>query len=621
METRKAKDILLKEGYFIINKKLVKILGLEETFLLINLIEGENLLKTKNGWFFQTFKFLEELTGLSRRKQENAINKLVEIRIIMKKNMGVPCKRYFKINMERLEEILKEDKRDFKIIVEEPEIKKVLKVEELKNTEEQAEIKVDLLEEEKLESEVILEENEKEIKAIEGQEAEKRIDLSEEEKLESKEMLEENEEEIKAIEGQVAVKRIDLLEEEESESKVMLEENEEEIKKSKEQAVKRMDLSEEEELESKVILEEYKEEIKTTEVKEELKGIVLLKEEKSEDLQEELKVNKQKEELIKKILSLREKEGNKDLSKVEELKIDKNLESSDRLEKDLEVNIKKDREKTVEFFLEESLLKENSDFPKEDGKVKAEVFNQKKAEKDKQVCSKGTNNLDRNSDFSKEAEKAIAEFYNQNNAEKNKQVCSKSTNKLDQNSIKDCTNRTDSLYIMTNRDCTNCTNKLDISVQTYKEININNLNKKINIKIDRSEGFLEENKKEYSAKASSIDQNFKNNILNFKKIIANSTKISMDKIDNLIFSIISILKKYDITILIEKIKESDFLMGKLETKPRITNFTRKNMLDRIMADEYKNRDYQKEEKRIDYGKKEREDCQATERLYKFMGLI
>ena len=34
-----------------------------------------------------------------------------------------------------------------------------------------------------------------------------------------------------------------------------------------------------------------------------------------------------------------------------------------------------------------------------DGKVKAEVFNQKKAEKDKQVCSKGTNNLDRNSDF------------------------------------------------------------------------------------------------------------------------------------------------------------------------------------------------------------------------------
>ena len=521
METRKAKDILLKEGYFIINKKLVKILGLEETFLLINLIEGENLLKTKNGWFFQTFKFLEELTGLSRRKQENAINKLVEIGIIMKKNMGVPCKRYFKINMERLEEILKEDKRDFKIIVEEPEIKKVLKVEELKKSKEQEEIKrIDLLEEEKLESKVMLEENEKEIKAIEGQEAEKRIDLLEEEELESKVILEENEEEIKA-----------------------------------------------------------------TEVKEELKGIVLLKEEKSEDLrEEELKVNKQKEELIKKILSLREKEENKDLSKIEELKIDKNLESSDRLEKDLEINIKEGKEKTFEFSLEESLLKENSDFPKEDEEVLDEIFNQNNAEKDKQVCSKGTN-------------------------------------KLDQNSIKDCTNCTDSLYIMTNRDCTNCTNKLDISVQTYKEININNLNKKINIKIDRSEGSLEENKKEYSAKASSIDQNFKNNILNFKKIIANSTKISMDKIDNLIFSIISILKKYDITILIEKIKESDFLMGKLETKPRITNFTRKNMLDRIMADEYKNRDYHREEKRIDYGKKEREDCQATERLYKFMGLI
>ena len=605
METRKAKDILLKEGYFIINKKLVKILGLEETFLLINLIEGENLLKTKNGWFFQTFKFLEELTGLSRRKQEKAINKLVEIGIIMKKNMGVPCKRYFKINMERLEEVLKEDKRDFKIIVEEPEIKKVLKVEELKKSKEQEEVK--------------------------------RMDLLEEEKLESEEILEENEEEIKAIEGQGEIKRIDLLAEDESESKVMLEENEKEIKKSKEQAEIKVDLLEEEKLENKVMLEEYVEELKTTEVKEELKGVVLLKEEKSEDLrEEELKVNKQKEELIKKILSLREKEENKDLSRVEELKIDKNLESSDRLEKDLEVNIKEGKEKTIEFSLEESLLKENSDFSKEDEKVKAEFYNHNNAEKNKQVCSKSTNNLEENRDFPKEDEKVKAEFYNYNKVEKNKQVCSKdtnnllpkdkqvcskSTNKLDQNSIKDCTNCTDSLYIMTNRDCTNCTNKLDISVQTYKEININNLNKKINIKIDRSEGSLEENKKEYSAKASSIDQNFKNNILNFKKIIANSTKISMDKIDNLIFSIISILKKYDITILIEKIKESDFLMGKLEIKPRITNFTRKNMLDRIMADEYKNRDYHREEKRIDYGKKEREDCQATERLYKFMGLI
>ena len=42
-------------------------------------------------------------------------------------------------------------------------------------------------------------------------------------------------------------------------------------------------------------------------------------------------------------------------------------------------------------------------------------------------------------------------------------------------------------------------------------------------------------------------------------------------------------------LLIEKIQASDFLMGRLENKPRINNFTRKNMLDRIMADEYKNK--------------------------------
>ena len=42
-------------------------------------------------------------------------------------------------------------------------------------------------------------------------------------------------------------------------------------------------------------------------------------------------------------------------------------------------------------------------------------------------------------------------------------------------------------------------------------------------------------------------------------------------------------------MLIIKIKESDFLSGKLDTKPTIRNFTQEKMLNLIMADSYKNK--------------------------------
>ena len=87
---------------------------------------------------------------------------------------------------------------------------------------------------------------------------------------------------------------------------------------------------------------------------------------------------------------------------------------------------------------------------------------------------------------------------------------------------------------------------------------------------------------------SSIE--FKNNFLEYKELVSKSTGMGMNIIDNLMANIIHTLKsQYDIKFLIQKIKESDFLMGKLETKPSTANFSKKVMLDRIMADEYKNK--------------------------------
>lgn len=87
---------------------------------------------------------------------------------------------------------------------------------------------------------------------------------------------------------------------------------------------------------------------------------------------------------------------------------------------------------------------------------------------------------------------------------------------------------------------------------------------------------------------SSIE--FKKNFLEYKELVSKATGMGKNIVDNLMANIIHTLKsQYDIKFLIQKIKESDFLMGKLETKPSTANFSKKVMLDRIMADEYKNK--------------------------------
>ena len=51
---------------------------------------------------------------------------------------------------------------------------------------------------------------------------------------------------------------------------------------------------------------------------------------------------------------------------------------------------------------------------------------------------------------------------------------------------------------------------------------------------------------------------------------------------------LALLRNYDINMLILKIKESDFLLGLLDSRPTIRNFTQKAMLDKILADFYRN---------------------------------
>ena len=101
-----VKELLMSTNYWVLNKSIVKEFGIETAFLLINLAEAETTLSDEEGWFYQTSKTLEELTGLSNHKQTLCINQLIEIGALTQQNKGMPMKRYFKINYETIQKLV-----------------------------------------------------------------------------------------------------------------------------------------------------------------------------------------------------------------------------------------------------------------------------------------------------------------------------------------------------------------------------------------------------------------------------------------------------------------------------------------------------------------------------------
>ena len=106
MERNSIKQLLMSSNYFILNKQLVKALGIETAFLLSALVEADDQLADEEGWFYQTSKTIEDITGLSNYKQSLGIEKLIDLGILEQINKGIPMKRYFKISYEKIQKLL-----------------------------------------------------------------------------------------------------------------------------------------------------------------------------------------------------------------------------------------------------------------------------------------------------------------------------------------------------------------------------------------------------------------------------------------------------------------------------------------------------------------------------------
>ena len=105
-------SLLSSSKYIIVNKDLIKILGLNESVILGELCSEYTYWENTNqlmddGYFYSTRENIENNTGINAHYQRIAMKNLEQKGIISLKKMGIPCKIYYKINEEAVVEYLK----------------------------------------------------------------------------------------------------------------------------------------------------------------------------------------------------------------------------------------------------------------------------------------------------------------------------------------------------------------------------------------------------------------------------------------------------------------------------------------------------------------------------------
>lgn len=108
-------SLLSSSKYIIVNKDLIKMLGLNEAVILGELCseytywESTNQLDS-NGYFYSTRENIESDTGINAHFQRIAMKNLEDKGILLSKKMGIPCKKYYKLNEDAVIKVLQEAK-------------------------------------------------------------------------------------------------------------------------------------------------------------------------------------------------------------------------------------------------------------------------------------------------------------------------------------------------------------------------------------------------------------------------------------------------------------------------------------------------------------------------------
>lgn len=100
-------DLLRNDNYIMANKTIAKTLGLDEAILIGEFASEHSYWEQRNelqdGYFYSTVENVENNTTLSSYRQRSALNTLKKAGIVDVKVMGLPARRFIKINPVELE--------------------------------------------------------------------------------------------------------------------------------------------------------------------------------------------------------------------------------------------------------------------------------------------------------------------------------------------------------------------------------------------------------------------------------------------------------------------------------------------------------------------------------------
>ena len=100
-------EIMASNGYIVLNKRAVRVFGLETAAILGELTAKSKYFKergelTDDGYFYSTIEALEENTAVKVKKQRQILSELKEQGIVDVMLRGMPAKRFIKVNYEKL---------------------------------------------------------------------------------------------------------------------------------------------------------------------------------------------------------------------------------------------------------------------------------------------------------------------------------------------------------------------------------------------------------------------------------------------------------------------------------------------------------------------------------------
>lgn len=105
----KKSHILSQSAFWIINKAVAKEISIDGALLLSELIFKQEQFAdslTRDGFFFYEKENIESETTITPYRQTLALNKLLELRLVESKKIGIPHKLYYKVDIDRVNKFI-----------------------------------------------------------------------------------------------------------------------------------------------------------------------------------------------------------------------------------------------------------------------------------------------------------------------------------------------------------------------------------------------------------------------------------------------------------------------------------------------------------------------------------